>query len=57
MALKQLKQGISKRFEPLIVKPDAQLAAVVHPSLSWIKLDCTDDAQKSALIEMLKRRV
>ena len=50
-----LKQGISKRFEPLIVKPDAQLAAVVHPQfkLDWI----TDDAQKSALVEMLKRRV
>ena len=55
VALKQLKQGISKRFEPLIVKPDAQLAAVVHPQfkLDWI----TDDAQKSALVEMLKRRV
>ena len=37
------------------MKPDAQLAAVVHPrfKLDWI----TDDAQKSALAEMLKRCV
>ena len=32
-----LKQGISKQFEPLIVKPDAQLAAMLSThSLSWI---------------------
>ena len=50
-----LKKGLSKRFEPLIVKPDAQLAVVVHPQfkLDWI----TDDTQKSALVEMLMRRV
>ena len=37
------------------MKPDALLAAVVHPQfkLGWI----TDDAQKSALVEMLNRRV
>ena len=37
------------------MKPDAQLAAVVHPhfKLDWIN----DYAQKSALVEMLKRRV
>ena len=37
------------------MKPDVQLAAVVHPQfkLGWI----TDDAQKSALVEMLKRHV
>ena len=50
-----LKDDISKRFELLLVQPDVQLAAVVHPRL---KLDwMTDDVHKSSLTEQLKRRV
>ena len=50
-----LKDDINKRFEPLLTKEDAQLAAVVHPKfkLDWI----VGDAEKAALIEKLKRRV
>ena len=50
-----LKDGISKRFEQLLVQPDAQLTAVVHPrfKLDWM----TDAVQKSSLSEQLKRRV
>lgn len=50
-----LKTGINNRFEQLLIKPDAQLAAVVNPrfKLDWVPVD----AVKMALIEQLKRRV
>jgi len=50
-----LQDGINKRFDQILVRPDAQLASVVHPrfKLDWI----TDDVERLALIEQLKRRV
>ena len=50
-----LKDGINERFELLLMKMDAQLAAVVHPKfkLDWV----VGEVEKAALIEKLKRRI